>query len=180
MSSSSISVSSGSFDEKSALIRITIEGRIPLPRGCDDPIVELFRPIRNQFTEDVFLVILVTRKEDCVICEILPSNRRNRTKKDLIEVTKKVLLDETEGKGVLQQYINILEEFFQDKNGLEAYLEKVKQITQADEKKRPVLCSECSDIIKEFAAGRNLEIPSLKTRVAETLVAYILKLIQEI
>ena len=166
---SPVRVFSSSFDEASASAHVTIEGQIPTPGECDDPIVELFRPIRYQVMQDVFFTIIVTHKTDYITCTILPSNRRNRTPEELIKVTKKALLGNAEEKGVLWQYINILEKFFRDEEGLKAFLEKAEQVSKADERERSSLCNECNEIIKVFVRKNDLEMPSLKARKADIL-----------
>ena len=166
---SPVRVFSSSFDEASASAHVTIEGQIPTPGECDDPIVELFRPIRYQVVQDVFFTIIVKHEKDRITCTILPSNRRNRTPEELMKVTKKALLGSGEEKGVLTQYIDILENFFRDDEGLKAFLDKAKQAAQADGSERSSLCAECNEIIKIFVRKNNLEMPSLRARKAEIL-----------
>lgn len=166
---SPVRVFSSSFDEASASAHVTIEGQIPTPGECDDPIVELFRPIRYQVVQDVFFTIIVTHKKEYITCTILPSNRRNRTPEELAKVTKRALLGSGNEKGVLSQYIDVLENFFRDDEGLKAFLDKAEQITQANDSEHSSLCTECNEIIKSFVRKNNMEMPSLKVRKAEIL-----------
>ncbi|MBQ6414218.1 hypothetical protein IJI28_01155 [Candidatus Saccharibacteria bacterium] len=157
-------VSAWSFDELNANAHITIDGQIPTPGECDDPVVELFRPIRYQCVNDVFFTIIVTHKTDCIACTIIPSNRRNRAQEELNRVTKKALLGDSSHKGVLTQYIDILEKFFRDDEGLKLFLEKAEEVTRAEGAERSSLCIECNEIIKMFVRKNNLEMPSLRKR----------------
>lgn len=161
---SPIRVSARSFDEAMATAHVTIDGQIPTPGECDDPIVELFRPIRYQCVNDVFFTIIVTHKTDCIACTIIPSNRRNRSPKELMDVTRKVLMGDSGHKGVLAEYIDILEKFFRDDEGLKLFLEKAEEATRAEGAERSSLCIECNEIIKMFVRKNNLEMPSLRKR----------------
>ena len=166
---SPIRVSAWSFDEAMATAHVTIDGQIPTPGECDDPVVELFRPIRYQCVNDIFFTIIVTHKTDCIACTIIPSNRRNRTQEELNRVTKKALMGENGNKGVLAQYIEILEKFFRDDEGLKLFLDKAEETTRAEGAERSSLCVECNEIIKMFVRKNNLEMPSLRERKAAIL-----------
>ena len=166
---SPVRVFSSSFDEATASAHVTIEGQIPTPGECDDPIVELFRPIRYQVVQDVFFTIIVTHEKDRIACTILPSNRRNRTPEELAKVTRKALLGTAGQEGVLAKYVHILEQFFQDEEGLKLFLEKAEQIIHADDTEKASLTTECNELIKMFVRKNNLEMPSIRVRKAEIL-----------
>lgn len=165
-----VRVSSTSFDEKSASAHVKIEGQIPTPYECDDPVVELFRPIRYQCVQDVFFIILVKHEADEIKCTILPSNRRKRTPEELTEATEKSINGDGENEGVLAKYTEILEKFFRDDEGLKLFLEKTTLVEQAESNvKKSQYSEEANEAIKAFVRKNNLEMPSLKARKKEIM-----------
>ena len=167
---SNVRVFSKSFDKASASAHVTIEGQIPTPGECDDPVVELFRPIRYQCVQDVFFTILVYHETDKIKCTILPSNRRNRTPKELTEVTQKAIEGDGDEDGILSQYVEILEKFFRDDNGLKLFLEKTTLVTRSESiAEESKYCKEANKVIKDFVRNNNLEMPSIKARKREIM-----------
>ena len=53
-------ISSTSIDENTGIARIIIEGNITVPHECDNPVIELFRPIRAIYVKEMFFTINLT------------------------------------------------------------------------------------------------------------------------
>lgn len=157
-------ISSVSLDEKSGSVRIIIDGEIPVHHGADDPIVELFRPIRLKYRDEVFFTILTYHRNGCVLCDLIPSNRRDRTVEELLRVSLIALKGDSQNPGVLVEYQKILEKYFFDEDGmgtylsLSAYLDEVNEDT--DEYR--MTCQQINNGIKEFVKNNGLTMPSLK------------------
>jgi len=153
-----ISVSSVSFDEKTGTARVIIDGAIPASGKYDDPIVELFRPIREKHINEIRFVILADHDNDRVICTIIPSNCRERDEKTLLSVAKTALQGDF---GILNEYRQILEKFFVDPDGLDLYLAKLQEAGKVDTTRKSELRNECNDCIKAFAEKNGLKMPSM-------------------
>ncbi|MBR2725347.1 hypothetical protein IKE97_01715 [Candidatus Saccharibacteria bacterium] len=153
-----ISVSSVSFDEKTGTARVIIDGAIPASGKYDDPIVELFRPIREKHINEIRFVILADHDNDRVICTIIPSNCRGRDEKTLLFVAKTALQGDF---GILNEYRQILENFFVDPDGLDLYLAKLEEAGKVDTTRKSELRNECNDCIKAFAEKNGLKMPSM-------------------
>ena len=160
-------VSSSSFEGSTGIAKIIIDGQIPVPKDFDDPIVELFRPIRAFCAEDVFFTILVNHKETSINCTILPSNQKNLKPDELVKAAKKAMLGSRANEGILGKYLEILEAFFRDEEGLKLFLERVEQAEQSTgELERTKIVREGNHVIKAFVHKNNLEMPSLKKKEA--------------
>ncbi|MBQ3353095.1 hypothetical protein IJG89_01985 [Candidatus Saccharibacteria bacterium] len=151
-------VAATSIDENIGEARVVIEGgTITVPSNTDDPIVELFRPIRAENMDELLFVILVHRAADGrTICSLIPSNKRGRPAEELAAVASKLLKGED---GVVEKYKKILELYFTSPDGLETY---IKAAQKGD-------LEGCNASIKSFVASRGLKMPSLKkTRAKKT------------
>ena len=142
-----LNVSSIAIDENTGIAKIIIDGTLPVPNECDDPIVELFRPIRAKHKEKMFFVISVYHRPDDIVCTILPSNRRNRPQPEFLKIAITLLKER-----ILNDYETLLELFFTEKSGLKRYLENIEKgsFEKAD------------NDIKKFVNDVGLEMPSLK------------------
>ena len=165
MHSNEVRVSDISFDEEMGSARLIFEGYIPYAGEVDDPVVELFRPIRVKYVEEIFFTVIVNHYHDTLVCTLLPSNRRGRTQEELARVAKKALQGDSTDSGIVSKYRDIIEQFSQDEDGLKAYLEKIKAIGDAaNEDEKTILINECNDGIKAFVAKLGLEMPSQRKK----------------
>lgn len=150
------------FDEDTGNARIIIEGYIPSSAEADDPIVEIFRPIRHN-QKEIHVTIIVYRDRDSVTCTLLPSNSRERPQDEFLKVAKRALKGDTRSGGIISQYLELLDKFFQDEEGLQLYLSKIEQIKETnDGPARTVVCNECNQSIKKFVEKCGLTMPSFK------------------
>lgn len=162
-SSFNFNISSTSIDENLGTARIIIEGNIPAPRECDDPIVELFRPIRNKYRKRIFFTILTKHTDKIVVCDLVASNSRQRTIEEFLCVAINTLEGGADdGKGVLADYVQVLEQFFKDKDGLSAYLAAVEKAKKLQNGAAATVYAACNDGIKKFVNKIGLTMPSLK------------------
>lgn len=145
-------VSSTTIDENTGEAIVTIEGEINLKKGCDDPVVELFRPIRVQHIDTMLFVITVTRHTDNIVCKIFPSNRRRRPQEEFLKVANELLLGNKDEEGIVDEYRTILELYFTEKEGLDSYLKSSKK---GDAER-------CNDEIKKFVKDIGMKMPSRK------------------
>ena len=161
-----LQISSVSIDEMtgSAKIVFEFEDDVPVLAECDDPFVELFRPIRVKYSKNVMYTILVNHTADSTICTLLPSNNNGHSLSILSEMGSSALKGDTEKAGIISEYKYILERFFADPKGLTVYREKIEQASISIGGNKTVLCNEVSKIIKDFVAREGFEMPSLKTQ----------------
>ena len=161
-----LAVSSISIDEKTGSARLVFEfeGDFPISSECDDPFVELFRPIRVKYGKDVMFTILVNHGADSTICTLLPSNNDGHSLDELREMATIALKGDTENAGIISEYRYILEQFFKSPDGLNLYLEKIEQIESSIGATKTVLCNEVGKNIKAFVAKQGFEMPSLKPK----------------
>lgn len=162
MENTNFCVSSTSIDENTGSARILIDGQMTVPNECDDPIVELFRPVRMKYKEEMFFIVTVKHKEDSIVCTLFPSNTRNRPLDEFLATSISVLEGDINSQGMILDYIKILETYFNDKDGLDAYLKRLKTAETADEEKRMSLYVSCNTLIKEFVTKIGLTMPSRK------------------
>ena len=157
-------ISSISLNEKTGSVRIIIDGEIPVHQGVDDPIVELFRPIRLKYRDEVFFTILTYHRKGCVFCDIIPSNRRDRKVEELLRVSLVALKGDSQNSGVLIEYQKILEKYFFEEDGMETYLSLSTYLDEVDEDtdEYRITCQLINDSIKEFVVNNGLTMPSLK------------------
>lgn len=141
-------ISSESLDRNTGSVKIIIEGTLAVPRNCDDPIVELFRPIRATLKKDMLYTILVTRQCDTISCTLYPSNNNGQDQETFIQDSLKYL------PGALADYETILNLYFQEKTGLETFR---KLVDKGDYAK-------ANESIKNFTAEIGLVMPSLKPK----------------
>lgn len=146
-------ISSTSIDENDGSARIIIEGgTITVPANCDDPIVELFRPIRAENLDKLLFVILTRHYADRIVCTIIPSNKRDRPQEELVAIATKLLKGSSENEGIIKRFETILELYFSEPNGLETYLQSVKDGDFEN----------CDESIKSFVADLGMKMPSFK------------------
>lgn len=155
-------ISSTSIDEFTGNAQIIIEGQLIVPDKCDNPIIELFRPVRNKYREEMFFVVTTIYKEGSIICCLFPSNTRGRKLEEFLKTANAVLEGDSENKGMILDYVDILERFFEDKDGLDAYLATLKKAETADESKKYALYAHCNEQIKTFVNKIGLTMPSFK------------------
>ena len=160
-------VSSTSIDENTGSARILIDGHMTVPNECDDPIVELFRPVRMKYKDEIFFIVMVRHKEDGIVCTLFPSNTRNRPLSEFLSTAISVLEGDINSQGMILDYIKVLETYFADKDGLQAYLDRLKKAESVDEEKRVALYASCNSLIKEFVAKIGLTMPSRKALEAK-------------
>ncbi len=142
-------ISSTSTDDNTGSGRLVIEGQLTVPNECDDPIVELFRPIRATQKDKMFFVVYTNRQEHSITCTLYPSNHKNRPEEVFIKDALGCLKGES---GILANYKTILELFFTEKTGLELWK---KALEKKDYNK-------CNEIIKKFVIDVGLTMPSRK------------------
>ena len=160
-------ISSISYDETTGIARIIIDGHISVPGNCDDPIVELFRPIREKYFGEMVFTIMVKTKNDLTICEITPSNRRNRPLEEFFAVAIKTFEGDTNSNGLIAEYRSLLEKYFSDENGLKAYMGIIGKINKTNEEaNKAAICNEANESIKNFVAKNGLIMPSRKKKLA--------------
>ena len=158
-------ISSTSIDECTGTAKLTIEGNIIVPDKCDNPIIELFRPVRNKYKEEIFFVVTTIYKKGSIVCCLFPSNTRNRPIDEFLKTATSVLEGDDNNKGMMLDYVDILEAFFTEKDGLSTYLATLKKAEQADESKKYALYTSCNEIIKTFVTKHGLKMPSFKKTV---------------
>ena len=160
-------ISSISYKENLGTAELVIEGEIPVSDEFDDPIVELFRPIREKHKKDILFAILVFHKQDenTTVCKLVPSNRRNRDESTLLDIANSALKGED---GIIAEYRQILEAFFSDEKGLNSFVAKVKAAEEAKETNKTALYDECNNTIKDFVEYYGLKMPSLKPKAKKT------------
>ena len=156
-----LNISSTSVDENTGIARIIIEGTIKVPKECDDPIIELFRPIRLIVAEDMLFTVLAKTTNDSIIINLIPSNRRNRKIKEFLSVAIEVLEGSEKYPGVVREYTKLLNNYFEKANGLKRYLEIIEK--DSDEL-LPSTIKAANDSIKMFVAEEGLTMPSFKKR----------------
>ncbi len=139
-------ISSTSVDNTEGSARIIIEGRIPSPRQCDDPVVEIFRAIRAKHKDNVLFSVIVARKDDCVICSIYPSNNDSLPTGTFVKRATDIL------PRVVCEYEKALIAFFEDESGLDLY----RKNTEGE------LWAKANEDIKLFVKKMGLEMPSRK------------------
>ena len=177
-----IYVSSVSNFEATGTAQIIIDGSIPVPENCDDPLVELFRSVKiNYFDETVLnpkkeddgilFVIIPHHRVDRIVLDLLPSNRRGRTQEELVAVANTALQGGNGKSGILKEYTELLKKYIYDVDGLELYLSAVKGIEEAPDEKKMDYCNLCNLTIKKFVAKLERKIPSRKTKVATAATA---------
>ena len=159
-------ISSISIDEKTGSAKLIFEfdDSFPVSSECDDPFVELFRPIRVKYGKDIMFTILVNHGTDATICTLLPSNNNGHSLEDLKEMATTALKGDTKDAGIISEYRYILERFFESSDGLELYLEKIEQIKDSIGANKTVLINEVGENIKAFVAKAGFEMPSLKSK----------------
>ncbi len=142
-------ISSKSFDETNGTGKIIMEGVLPIPKGFDEPIVELFRPIRAK--ENILYTIVVIRKEECIICTFYPSCFEQKPGKDFFETATRLL------RKIVEEYEALLGLFFEKEEGLTKFLANVENddFVKANED------------IKAFVKSVGFEMPSIKKRLKE-------------
>ncbi len=146
-------ISSISTDEISGTGRIVIEGQLTVPNECDDPIVELFRPIRYKQKDKMLFVVLTDRQESSITCTLIASNHKSRPNDVFLKDAIKCLKGgDSENSGILADYTAILELFFTEKSGLKLW---EKALQRQDYQK-------CNEIIKNFVSHIGYEMPSRK------------------
>ncbi len=144
-------ISSTSIDDNTGTGRLVIEGQLTVPNGCDDPIVELFRPIRATQKDEMLFIVLLGRKENTITASLVPSNHKNRENDVFIKDALKCLKGCPKNAGILDNYRAILELFFSEKTGLETWK---KALEKGD-------YSKCNEIIKSFVTDVGLTMPSM-------------------
>ena len=159
-------ISSISIDEKTGSAKLIFEfnDSFPVSSECDDPFVELFRPIRVKYGKNIMFTILVNHGTDATICTLLPSNNNGHSLEDLKEMATTALKGDTKDAGIISEYRYILERFFESSDGLDLYLEKIEQIEDSVGASRTVLCNEVDKNIKSFVTKEGFEMPSLKDK----------------
>ena len=165
MEKNGLLISSTSIDECSGTAKLVIEGNIIVPDKCDNPIIELFRPVRNKYRHELFFVVTTIYKKDNITCCLFPSNTRNRPIDEFLKTAASVLEGDDNNKGMVLDYVDILEAFFTEKDGLNTYLATLKKAEQAEESKKYALYSSCNEIIKNFVTKHGLKMPSFKKTV---------------
>ena len=142
-------ISSTSIDETQGSGRLVVEGQLVVPKECDDPIVELFRPIRAAQKDKMLFTVLVNRQVDSTSYTIYPSNHKDKAPDIFVKDALKCLKGDG---GILSNYKALLELYFSEKTGLETYLKYLKQKEY----------DKCNESIKKFVADIGLTMPSLK------------------
>lgn len=155
-------ISSISINEKTGTARLIIEGYIPTTDKCDDPIVELFRPIRNKYQKLMHFIILVKHTDDAVICDLYASNKRGRTVEQFVSTAVATLEGGVTGKGIVADYANVLEQYFEDTDGLEKYLANIAKAVKLENGKAAAIYAECDSDVKTFVTKLGLTMPSIK------------------
>ncbi|MBR2994368.1 hypothetical protein IKF32_00385 [Candidatus Saccharibacteria bacterium] len=143
-----LNIYSKSIDRDTGSARIVIEGQLTIPGDCDDPIVELFRPIRATLKNKMLYTILVTRQCDTISCTLYPSNNKGQDQETFIGESLKYL------PGVLSDYEVILNLYFQEKTGLDTFRKWVEKEEYA----------KANESIKKFITDIGLTMPSLKPK----------------
>ena len=141
-------ISSESLDRNTGSVKIIIEGNLAVPRDCDDPLVELFRPIRATVKNKLLYTILVTRQCDTISCTLYPSNNNGIEKERFVQESLEYLPE------LLSDYETILALFFQEKTGLETF----KKLRDKGD------FAKANESIKKFIADIGLAMPSLKPK----------------
>ena len=147
-------IASTSIDETQGSARIIIEGHIPAPADYDNPVVELFRPIREKYRKEIFFAIIVSTKNEETVCTLYPSNKRGREISEFIAVALKTLKGDSTSGGILADYTRILNEYISDPEGLETYLKLAKSQRW----------SETDKATKSFISEHGFVMPSLKKK----------------
>ncbi|MBR2753857.1 hypothetical protein IKD82_01710 [Candidatus Saccharibacteria bacterium] len=155
-------ISSTSIDENTGIARIIIEGNITVPHECDNPVIELFRPIRAIYVKEMFFTILFKATPDTIIVTIMPSNRHDRPINEFLSTAIELLEGSDRYPGVIRGYVNMLNDYFCKPAGLQAYLEKIKAIEEADESMKSARIQALNNSIKDFVAEEGLIMPSFK------------------
>lgn len=157
-----LNILSTSIDENTGIASIIIEGTIKVPKECDNPIVELFRPIRLKYSEDMLFTILVTVKTGAVTATIIPSNRRARKIEEFLATAIGILEGNDKYPGMIREYTEILEKYLVSEKGLKTYVKLAEEAEKADNSTKSAKIKKCNDSIKSFVAGEGLIMPSFK------------------
>lgn len=157
-----LNILSTSIDENTGIASIIIEGTIKVPKESDNPIVELFRPIRLKYSEDMLFSILVTMKNGSIIATIIPSNRRARKIDEFLATAIEILEGNDKYPGMIREYTEILEDYFLLETGLETYIKLAKEVESADNLTKSAKIKLINDSIKAFVVEEGLIMPSFK------------------
>lgn len=147
-------ITSKSVNNTTGSGRLIIEGDIPVPREFDDPVVELFRPIRAMHEKQLFFAILTARKdESTIVCTFVPSNHENLENEELLRRASAIL------PVLIDEYETVLNLFFNEETGLKTYLSNVSNGEFA----------KSNEAIKEFVRTLGLEMPSIQKKLAKII-----------
>ncbi|MBR3139122.1 hypothetical protein IKG38_03920 [Candidatus Saccharibacteria bacterium] len=144
-------ISSTCIDENTGEGRLVIEGQLTVPNKCDDPIVELFRPIRKNQEDEMLYIVTLSRHESTITCSLVPSNHKEKEFEVFLKDALKVLKGDSKSAGILDNYKAMLELFFTEKTGLEQWK---KALDKGD-------FAKCNEIIKTFVADLGFTMPSM-------------------
>ncbi len=144
-------VSSKSIDGNTGTGSISIEGNFPIPKGFDDPLIELFRPIRAKYKESVLFTISVTRREESILCTMYPSNMQGYNQDEFFKMATKLLPI------IIDEYEEILDKFFEEDSGIGKFIDNAKN---KDSVKN-------SDDLKKFVEGLGMKMPSIQKELRQ-------------
>lgn len=159
-----LNILSTSIDENTGIASIIIEGTIIVPKECDNPIIEIFRPVRLKYSKEMLFTILVTVKNGSISSTIIPSNRRARKIDEFLATAIEILEGNDKYPGMIREYTEILEKYFVSEKGLKTYIKLAEEVEKADNSQKSAKIKKCNDSIKNFVAGEGLIMPSFKKR----------------
>ncbi len=155
-------IASTTIDENTGNALIYIDGVIAVPKECDDPIVELFRPIRLKYAQDMLFSTYTIKRIDSVIFAINASNGRNRPLEEFLSIATEILEGSERYPGMIREYTEILDHYFSKPTGLEMYLKLAQEVEEANSLTKAAKIKACNDSIKKFVAEQGLVMPSFK------------------
>ena len=159
-----LNILSTSIDENTGIASIIIEGTIKIPKECDNPIVELFRPIRLKYSKEMLFTILILARNGSISSTIIPSNRRARKIDEFLATAIEILEGNNKYPGMIREYTEILEKYFISEKGLKTYIKLAEEAEKADNSTKSAKIKKCNESIKSFVAEEGLIMPSFKKR----------------
>ena len=156
-----VTISSISTDCEHGSATIMIRGNIPVPKDVSDPLVEIFRPLKVPHMEEILFTIFARHEADSIKLTIYPSNNNNNKK--WCDEAIAALEGSSENAGLINEFSDLLEKYFNDPDGLELYLKNIQAI-EANLEERDTLSKKCDEDTKKFVAKQGLKMPSLKRR----------------
>ena len=138
---------SKSVNEETGSGEILIEGDFPVPKRFDDPIVELFRPIRAKYRDLVLFTIYVVRGKGQIKCVLYPSNMKKFSSENFFNTATNLLRYM-----IIDEYEALLDLFFEEESGVGLFNENIKNNDFA----------KCGEDIESFIRKAGYEMPSIK------------------